>query len=60
MVELLRFYPLEIVSQVWIMIGDRKCRDVVIQSIVLVPRGCLKQKDLSELSEIIFPEIFLQ
>jgi hypothetical protein len=57
MSELIRFFPLEIVSQVWFMDGTRKCCGVEIQSIVLIPRGCLGQWVISD---VPFPEIFLQ
>ena len=57
MAELIRFFPLEIVSQVWFMDGTKKCCGVEIQSIVLIPRGCLGQPVISE---VPFPEIFLQ
>jgi len=44
MTELIRFFPLEIVSQVWFVDDTRKFRAVEIQSIILVPRdagtGC--------------------
>jgi hypothetical protein len=57
MEELIHFYPVEIVSQVWFMDGPKKCRDVEILSIVLIPRGSLGQWVMSE---VPFPEIFLQ
>jgi hypothetical protein len=57
MSELIRFYPIEIVSQVWFMDGTKKCCGVEIPSIVLVPRGYQGQPVISETP---FPEIFLQ
>jgi hypothetical protein len=57
MTELIRFFPLEIVSQVWFFDGTTKCRSQEIQSIVLVPKGTLGQQVISE---VPFPEIFPQ
>ncbi len=57
MTELIRFYPVEIVSKVWFMIGNKKCRDVEIPSILLIPRGSM---DHQVISAVPFPEIFLQ
>ena len=57
MAELIRFFPVEIVSQVWFLDGTTKCGSVEIQSIVLIPQGCWGHPVISEAP---FPEIFLQ
>ena len=57
MKEMIRFFPIEIISHAWFLEGTKKCNDVEILSIILVPRGVNGQPIISE---VPFPEIFLQ
>ena len=55
--ELIRFSPLEIITQVWFMDGKKKCYGSEIVSIVLIPIGIRGQPVISETP---FPEIIMQ